>query len=429
MSPNPLRNLPSVHELMENPALKGLVERISHNALVSTARTVLEEVRNEVQTVATDRTLPSIGDLAERVARRIAEGQPLVLQPVINATGTLLHAGLGRSPLAEEAIVETAAVARDYVNLDLDLSTGRHWHRNAVIEGLLCELTGAEAALVVNNNAGAAVLTLAALATGHEVIVSRGQLLEIGDGYRLPELIAVSGATLREIGATNTTRLNDYTEAIGEQTSALMLVHPSNFVVVDSTETVALEDLVGIGRQHKLLVIHDIGSGALIDFRRFGFQDEPVARQSIKAGADVVLFSGDKLLGGPQCGIIAGRKALIEKIEHHPMARALRIGKLTLAALAGTLRLYRDPGRACHGIPILQLLSTSVENLKNRAERLAPQAAATAAVREAKAVADTSRLNGKHTPAREVPTWCIALKPAVMRSTSSPPLCARESPL
>jgi len=414
MSPNPLRNLPSVHELLESPPLKGLVDRISHNAVVSTARTVLDEMRREVQTAATEMTLPSVADLAERIARRIAEGETPALRPVINATGILLHTGLGRAPLAEEAIAEAAAVARDYASLELDLSTGRRSRRSAAVENLLRELTGAEAALVVNNNAGATMLTLAALAAGREVIVSRGQLIEIGGSYRLPEVMAASGAVLREVGTTNKTRLDDYTRAVGDQTAALMLVHPSNYVVVGFAESVPLAELVDAGRRHKLPVIHDIGSGALSDFSQFGFRGEPVAGESIKAGADVVLFSGDKLLGGPQCGIVLGRKALVEKIERHPMARALRVGKLTLAALGATLRLYRDPEKARLTVPLLHLLCTSADNLKNRAERLAPQAAATPAVAEAAAVADVTYLGGGSLPTQELPTWCVALQPRAM---------------
>jgi len=367
MSPNPLRNIPSVGELLESPPLKALVDRINRNAVVSAVRTVLDEMRTEVQTAAAEMTLPNVPDLAERIARRIMESETPLLRPVVNATGILLHTGLGRSTLADEAIAEMTAVARDYASVELDLTSGRRSRRSLAVESLLKELTGAEAALVVNNNAGATMLTLAALAATREVIVSRGQLIEIGGSYRLPEVMAASGAVLREVGSTNKTHLDDYARAIGEQTALLLLVHPSNFVVVGFTESVELPALVDLGRKHKLPVIHDIGSGALVDFNQFGFRGEPMAKESIHAGADIVLFSGDKLLGGPQCGIIAGRKALVEKIERHPLARALRGDKITLAALAATLRLYRDPEKARLSVPILHLLTTSAENLKNRA--------------------------------------------------------------
>ena len=412
MSPNPLRSIPSVNELLDSPPLRKLVEKISHNVVVTTVRTVLEEVRHEVQTAASERTLPSMSDLAERIARRIAERETPALRPVINATGILLHTNLGRSPLAEEAIEEMAAVARDYASVELDLVTGQRSQRKAAVEGLLKELTGAEAALVVNNNAGATMLTLSALAAGREVIVSRGQLIEIGGSYRLPDVMVASGAVLREVGTTNKTRLEDYATAIGENTAALMLVHPSNFVVVGFTAGVELAELVSLGRRHKLPVIHDIGSGAMIDFSRFGFSGEPVAAQSIKAGADVILFSGDKLLGGPQCGVIAGRQALIERVEKHPLARALRVDKLTLGALAATLRLYRDEEKARLAIPLLRLMTASEDNLKNRAERLAPQIAATEAVEQAEPVAAVTYFGGGSLPAQELATWCVAVKPA-----------------
>jgi len=414
MSPNPLRNIPSVNELLESPPLRGLVDKISHNLVVSTVRTVLDEVRAEVQTAAAEMTFPSVSDLADRIAKQIMRHESPSLRPVINATGILLHTGLGRSPLAEEAVEAVVAVARDYASVELDLATGQRSQRKVAVEGLLKELTGAEAAMVVNNNAGATMLALSALAAGREVIVSRGQLIEIGGSFRLPNVMATSGAVLREVGTTNKTHLKDYEEAISEQTAALMLVHPGNFVVVGFTAEVEIADLVRLGHKHSLPVIHDIGSGALIDFSQFGFCGEPVAKESIQAGADLVLFSGDKLLGGPQCGIFVGSKVMVDKVQRHPMARALRVGKLTLAALAATLRLYRDPEKARRAIPLLHLLTTSAENLQNRAQRLAPQMAAAEAVEEAEAVSAATYLGGGSIPAQELSTWCVALKPSDM---------------
>jgi len=411
MSPNPLRSLPSVNELLESPPLRKLMDRISRNVVVSTVRTALDELRSEVQTAAAEMTMPSLADLAERIARRIAEGEAPGLQPVINATGILLHIGLGPPPLAEEALAEMAAVSRDYASVELDLGSGRPSRRTAAVEELLKELTGAEAALVVNHSAGATMLTLAALAAGREVIVSRGQLIELGGGYRLPEVAAAGGASLCEVGTTNTTRLHDYARAIGDSTAALLMIQPSNFVVVGYTESVSLRELVQLGRQHKLPVIHDMGYGALVDFSQFGLSGEPVVRESIAAGADLVLFSGDKLLGGPQCGIMMGRKAILEKIEGHAMARVLQADKPTLAALAATLRLYRAPEQARLAIPLLRLLGTSVENLQHRAERLAPQMAAAACVEAAEAIPAETSLDGSTVPHRKLPTWCVALKP------------------
>ena len=414
MSINPLRNIPSVNDLLESPPLRALVERISHSAMVSTVRTVLEELRSEVQNAAVERTLPSVTELAERIARRVMETETSSLRPVINATGALWDTGLGRAPLADAAVEEIAAVARDYASLELDLATGRRCRRTTAVEGLLRELTGAEAALVVNNNAGATMLVLSALAAGREVIVSRGQLIQIGDSFRLPEVITASGAVLREVGTTNNTRLDDYAEAIGQQTAALMLVETSEFALVGNVASVRLEDLVELGRKHTLPVIHDVGSGALVDLGELGLADEPVVCESIKGGAELVLSSGDKALGGPQAGIILGRRALLERIERHPLARALRPGKLTLAGLAATLRLYRDPKRARRQIPLLSLLGTSVENLKNRAERLAPLLAATGAVSRAESVAGVSSPGGGSTLTGRLSTWCVAVTPEGM---------------
>ena len=414
MPTNLLRNLPSVNELLESPPLKGLVSRVSHNVVVTRVRSFLDDMRSEIQATAAEVKFPDIKELAQRIAERILEAEKPHLRPVINATGVLLHTGLGRAPLADEAITEMAAVARDYASVELDLTSGQRSQRVLAVEGLLAELTGAEAALVVNNNAGATMLALAALADCREVIVSRGQLIEIGGSYRLPEVMITSGAILREVGTTNKTRLDDYQRAIGESTAALLLVHPSNFVVAGFTESVSLADLVKLGHLKGLPVIHDIGSGALIDFAQFGFADEPMAATSVKQGADLVLFSGDKLLGGPQCGVIVGRRELVEKIARHPLTRALRVDMLTLAALAATLRLYRDPEQAKHRIPLLQLLSAPLDNLRTRAERLAPQMAACQAIAAADAVDDVTYLGGGAVPTQKLATWCVALTPAEM---------------
>jgi len=414
MPGNVLRNLPSVSELLENPRLKTLVHRASHNAVVSNARTILDELRNELRSAASDFKVPSATELAERIAGRVMAGERSLLRPVINATGVLLHTGLGRAPLADEAVDEMLAVARGYASVELDLEGGGRSQRVAVVERLLQELTGAEAAMVVNNNAGATMLALAAIAAGREVIVSRGQLIEIGGSYRLPEVMSAGGVVLREVGTTNKTRLDDYAAAVNDQTAALLLVHPSNFVVVGFTSGASLGELVTLGRDRNLPVIHDIGSGALVDFGQYGFADEPVARDSIEAGADLVLFSGDKLLGGPQSGIVLGRRDLIDRLARHPLARALRVDKLTLAALAATLRLYRDPEMAQQSVPLLRLLGTSIENLKLRAERLAPQLANCSEIASAEAVADVTYLGGGSVPGQELATWCVALEPRSM---------------
>ena len=422
MAPSMLRNLPSVAELLETRSLKPLVDRVSHNVVVDGVRSFLDDLREDLRNASEEGSLPDAAELAERIARRILQGEQSSLKPVINATGILLHTGLGRAPLAEAAIEEMIAIARDYASVELNLTTGRRSQRIEAVETLLCELTGAEAAAVVNNNAGATMLALAAVASGQEVLVSRGQLIEIGGSYRLPTIMETSGATLREVGTTNKTHLKDYESAIGENTAALMRVHPSNFFVAGFTASVSLDELVKLGKKHQLPVIDDIGSGALVDLASYGIRDEPIAAECVAAGADLVLFSGDKLLGGPQSGIIVGKRKLIDRIRSHPMARALRVDKITLAALGATLRLLRDPAGAAAQIPLLQLLSTSEENLKNRAERIAVQLEASELVATAQAVEDETYLGGGSVPTQQIKTWCIAVEPSSM---SIDKLCER----
>lgn len=407
---NPLRNIPSVNELLESPQLTSLVDRVSHNVVVTGVRSFLDNLREEVQTTTADLNIPTPSELAQRIADWIETADQPSLRPVINATGILLHTGLGRAPLAKEA-VQALTEAAGYASVEVDLASGERSQRVVAVEKLLKELTGAEAAAVVNNNAAATVLTLATLARDREVIVSRGELIEIGGSFRLPDVMSTSGARLREVGTTNKTRVGDYRDAICDETAAMMRVHTSNFRVVGFTEAPSLEELVALGRRRNLPVIDDIGSGALIDFSKYGIEGEPIASDSVKAGADVVLFSGDKLLGGPQCGIIVGRKSLIKKIAKHPLMRALRLDKLTLAALAATLRLYRDTAAAEEALPLLARLSAPLDNLKNRAERLAPQLAAASAIAAAEVVQDRTHLGGGSVPTQDIPTWCIALTP------------------
>lgn len=409
---NPLRNIPSVNELLERPPLRNLVERASHGVVVSGVRDFLDNLRSEVQSTTSEIKLPSPGELAERIARWIVDEERPTLRPTVNATGIPLHTGLGRAPLAEPAISAIADVARNYASVELDLTTGVRSSRCVAVTRLLQKLTGCEGATVVNNNAGATLLTLAALAEEREVVVSRGQLIEIGGSYRLPDVMKTSGAHLKEVGTTNKTRVTDYEKAIGPETAALMHVHTSNFVIQGFSEDTPLSELIALGQHRNVLVIDDMGSGALWDFGRYGIAGEPRPQESIRAGADVVLFSGDKLLGGPQCGLILGKTELIERISTHPLARALRVDKITLAALAATLRLYQDPEHAEQTIPLLTLLSTPVENLKNRAQRLAPQLAEAPTVADAQPVEDRTYLGGGSIPNQQIPTWCVALHSA-----------------
>ena len=408
---NPLRNIPSVNELLESPPLRRLVGNVSRNVVVSGVRSFLDDLRADLQSAAADIKWPTKQDLAQRIADWIQYDDRPGLRPVINATGILLHTGLGRAPLASEAIQAVRDVSSGYASLEIDLETGERSQRAETVKKLLTQLTGAEDALVVNNNAGATMLTLTALASGREVIVSRGQLIEIGGSFRLPDVMESSGASLREVGTTNKTRIADYEGAIHDRTAAIFRAHTSNFRVVGFTEEASLASLVALGRKHNVPVIDDIGSGALIDYAKYGVAGEPIASDSIRTGADLVLFSGDKLLGGPQAGIIVGRRHFVEMISKHPSMRALRVDKMTLAALVATLRLYRDPETAERSIPLLMLLSTPIENLKHRAERLAPQILASGIVGSAEPISSTTFLGGGSLPMQEIATYCVAVTP------------------
>jgi L-seryl-tRNA(Ser) seleniumtransferase len=409
---NVLRSIPSVSELLENPQLKSLVDRVSHNVVVGQVRGFLDQLRQRVQSTVSDLPLPTSAELAEQIAAWIHQAERPALRPVINATGVLLHTGLGRAPLAPQAIEAVRQIAAGYASVEVDLATGQRSQRTAAVAKKLCRLTGAEAAVVVNNNAAATMLALASTAAGKEVLVARGQLVEIGGSYRLPDVMAVSGAILREVGTTNKTRKSDYASAVSPQTGAILRVHTSNYKVVGFTEETSLAELVALGRERSLPVIDDIGSGALVDFSKFGVTGEPVVGQSLRAGADLVLFSGDKLLGGPQCGIIVGKAALVEKILQHPLARAVRVDKMTLAALSATLDLHADPAQAEQHLPLFMFLSTPLENLRHRAERLSPQLAACPAIASAEPLAEQAYLGGGSLPSQQIPTWCVALTPA-----------------
>jgi L-seryl-tRNA(Ser) seleniumtransferase len=352
-----LRDLPSVDELAADERLATAAPR---PLLVSAVRSALARAREEIQAGADP------GDLVNRVERELAAVRSARLRRTINGTGVIVHTNLGRAPLAHEALERVAAVAGGYSNLEYDLADGRRGSRQDHVAPILRRLTGAEAALVVNNNAAAVLLALAALAEGREVLVSRGELIEIGDGFRIPDVLARSGARLREVGTTNRTRAADYERAIGPDTALLLRVHQSNFRVVGFTEQPRLEELVRIGRAHGIPVVDDLGSGVLVEL-----EDEPSVRDALAAGADLVCFSGDKLLGGPQAGIVVGRGELVEKLRRHPLQRALRADKLTLAALEATLALYLDPERAAREIPVLRMLREPVDTVRARAERLA----------------------------------------------------------
>lgn len=409
--PNPLRNLPSVNQLLESEPLKKMVDTVNHNVVADGVRTFLDDLRKQASKATEDISIPTATEIATRVADWLEQAEQPVLRPVINGTGILLHTGLGRAPLCGAAIEAVADISAGYASVELDLATGQRGQRIQAVEAILCELTGAEAAVVVNNNAAATMLTLAALAGGREVIVSRGELIEIGGSYRLPDVMQCSGCQLREVGTTNKTHPGDYEKAIGDETGALLKVHPSNFKVVGFSSSVSLVELVQMGKRHQLPVIDDVGSGALIDFSRFGLNDEPVVSESIQHGADVVLFSGDKLVGGPQCGIIVGKKKYIEQIVRNPLMRAMRVGKMTLAALKATLMEYRKEDVSASQIPLLRMLTLSNDNLKLRADKIVEQIAHLNGYASVEVEPCQAMLGGGSVPAQQIESWRISLQP------------------
>jgi L-seryl-tRNA(Ser) seleniumtransferase len=381
-----LRDLPSVDELA-----RGAGDPLALDA----ARAVIDRARAEI------RAGRDPGDLAGRLEEELAAARAPRLRRVLNATGVIVHTNLGRAPLAEEALARVVEASRGYSNLELDLGQGVRGSRQEVLAPVLGRLTGGEASLVVSNNAGAVLLALAALAEGREVVVSRGELIEIGDGFRIPDVLARSGARLVEVGTTNRTRAADYERAIGEQTALLLRVHQSNFRVVGFSERPRLTELAAVARRHDLPLVDDLGSGALQPGNTVVPGDsEPTARESLAAGTDLVCFSGDKLLGGPQAGIVVGRAELVERLRRHPLQRALRIDKLSLAALEGTLLLHLD---APERIPVLRSLGQDAATVRARAERLA---AATGGEVEG----TVGRVGGGALPLAELPSFACALE-------------------
>ena len=359
-----LRSIPKIDDLLRRPELAEL----SLAAAAPLARQAAEEVRAALLAGRLETSPPPEALCRTILARAAARPR---LREVINATGVPLHTNLGRACLSEEAAQAALAAARRYSNLEYDLETGGRGSRHSRAEALLRELTGAESALVVNNNAAAVLLALTALGGGGEVIVSRGELVEIGGSFRIPEIESQCGCRLREVGATNKTHLRDYRDAMGPDTRAILQVHTSNYRIVGFTESVPLEELADLAHAHGLPLIADLGSGCLTDLAALGLPGEPTVGSRVEAGADLVTFSGDKLLGGPQAGLLVGRAAWVEPLKRHPLARALRVDKLTLAALEATLRAYRDPRRALEEIPTLRMLACSPSELRRRAEELA----------------------------------------------------------
>src|SRR5580658_5488399 len=413
-----LRQIPSVDELLAQPRLAALAGRVDRKVLLELTRTVLAELRSRI----TDRLKSALlGELAVMAADPVSLEEHISslverllahsLQPVINATGVILHTNLGRAPLSAAVVEEFRRTAVQYTNLEYDLEAGARGKRDVHTSSLLERLTGAETAIVVNNCAAAVLLVLTALAKGGEVIVSRGELIEIGDGFRIPEIMAESGAVLREVGTTNRTRLADYENAINEKTRLLLRVHPSNFSITGFAEKPSLEDLAALSHRTGLPLVEDLGSGCLADLSPSGIS-EPLVRQSVDAGVSVVLFSGDKLLGGPQAGIVAGKKELVMRVRRHPLFRALRVDKLTTAALEVTLGAYLRA--AWDEIPSLRMIRASAADLKRRSEiflrELRPELPLDEV--EMEIVDGTSLAGGGSTPTQALPTKVIRIASA-----------------
>ncbi|MCZ4256577.1 L-seryl-tRNA(Sec) selenium transferase [Sulfitobacter sp. G21635-S1] len=406
-----LKDLPQIEALLSQPSIAALSQGFSRAETRAALRSVIADLRAALLSTDPPAALPDFAgaDFAASVAQRIAAARAPSLRPVINATGIIIHTNLGRARLAPQAIAALAAAGADASNLELDLETGKRGSRHAHVERLIRELTGAEAAVVVNNCAAAVLLSLMATAGGRNVVASRGELIEIGGSFRLPDVIAQSGAQLREVGTTNKTRVADYANAIDDNTAVLLKSHTSNFRIVGFTAAPDRQALARLARERRVILMEDLGSGVLVDLTPFGLSDEPVVADVLKAGVDLVMFSGDKLLGGPQAGIIAGRQDIVAELKAHPLMRALRIDKLSLAALEATLRLYRAPHDPLQEVPVLRMLSAPQETVAARAAALAERLAA-AGVTDIGTEATSARVGGGTLPEQDLPSVALSLR-------------------
>ena len=403
-----LRRIPKVDEILKSPALAEACRGIAPLTVTESVRRTLEELRRGVLD-GTVTEIPEGDTLCERIGALAKRASLPSLRGVINGTGVVLHTNLGRACLSRRAAEAVSDAARNYSTLEYDVTTGSRGNRYSHVEGLLCGLTGAESALAVNNNAAAVLLVLSDLAAGGEVVASRGELVEIGGSFRIPEIMESCGCGLREVGATNKTHLRDYERAIGPETRALLKVHTSNYRIVGFTETVPLEELVALGHDRGLPVIEDLGSGSLMQLDQLGLRDEPTVQQSVRAGVDVISFSGDKLLGGPQAGIIVGNRQYLNRLREHPLYRAMRLDKMTLAALEATLRSYAE-GTALEEIPTLSMLAATSETLRNRALRLC--GLLTDRGVRAEVIPEEDQVGGGSVPTQLLPTYAVAILPA-----------------
>jgi L-seryl-tRNA(Ser) seleniumtransferase len=425
-----LRAIPSIEQLRQREAVRALEARYGRSAVVDALRAEAAAFRERLTTPASHEMSPEDVPLTlERaVTARLAVTQAPSLVGVINATGVIVHTNLGRAPLSTSAVERVTALATGYTNLEYDIAKGARGRRDVHAERLLCGLTGAEAAVIVNNNAAATLLSLAALAAGREVIVSRGELVEIGGGFRVPDVMAQSGAHLREVGTTNRTRAADYAAAISERTALILRVHPSNFTIEGFTERPRIDELVALGRRFTIPVVEDLGSGLLDDSSDVpALRLEPSVRSSLTAGVDLVTFSGDKLLGGPQAGVMAGRDAIVSQVRRHPLMRALRADKMTYAALEATLEAYAA-GRARDDVPVMRMLTLTTEAIAARADALARVLDAAGLVVDV--IDGVSTIGGGSAPGSQLPTRLVALtlpaeRLAAALRAGDPPVIAR----
>ena len=402
-----LRQIPKVDELLKEPVLEALCKEMPALTVTRAIRLALDQLRKDVLEGKMEE-LPARDALCAKIAVLACRENAPSLRRVINGTGIILHTNLGRACLSDKAAQAACSVAGSYSTLEYNVATGGRGLRYTHVEDLLCRLTGAESALVVNNNAAAVLLTLSGLTTGGQVVVSRGELVEIGGSFRVPDIMEACGAVLKEVGTTNKTHLRDYDKAICDDTKALMKVHTSNYRIVGFTEMPALADMVALGHERGLLVIEDLGSGCLVDLNQFGIHDEPTVQDSLRAGVDVVSISGDKLLGGPQAGIILGKKKYVDILKKHPLTRAMRVDKMTLAALEATLRSY-EAERAMEEVPTIAMLAVSQEALLAKAEKLC-KALADAGC-NAQVISTQGQVGGGSVPTQMLKSFAVALEP------------------
>jgi L-seryl-tRNA(Ser) seleniumtransferase len=401
-----LRALPAITDLLKSEMVAGWLARHPQPLVTECLRRALADLRQEIMAGADHANTESVLAQAEKLLQKVTEPH---VREAINATGIILHTGLGRAVLPPGVVDSILGELKGYCTLAVDRESGQRAERDELVEYILTELTGAEAATVVNNNAAATMLTLAALAAQREVIVSRGQLIEIGGSFRLPEVMAQSGARLVEVGATNRTHPKDYQRAITENTAAILRVHPSNYRVVGFTSEVSLRELAELAHGRNLTLIDDLGAGALVDLKPFGLPHEPTVRESIEAGADVVLFSGDKLIGAGQCGVIVGRKALIDRLRKHPLMRAVRVDKTCLMVLERTLHLFRDPARLQREHPTYRMMSATTEALKSRASELARLISVQNPKAKPEILASQAFLGSGSLPTEGIPSFVVAV--------------------